>query len=342
MGGADFLGLHQVEGVRQFHDGAEFTLPQGKGHLGQLTAQGRALDPSPIAALTALRTLGIHGGHFGKRRALLHFRHDLLHQPPGALGVAGRLGEHDHPQFDPVFHMELVAVVLVIPFNLVRGDNHVPRHVLGAQRFDHELITDPLPEFFQRQAFRLQGLGQLHPVAAEPSADFVLDYFIHEAFGQVMAGLGKIPEDQLPLQQLLQILVQHLGHLGAEPLGVVAELPVQERQSRGGGQVDFVIGDDGVMDDGFDAVDQFRACVRRTNCHQRRHHHPTPSRRFHLCAAHRSTLRSGVKHHAEVGFSGRQVIRAEDRFRRRRRADGEGKLPRQLHESTCCHAPSPA
>ncbi len=132
------------------------------------------------------------------------------------------------------------------------------RNIFGAQCGNNVLIAHLAAEGFKRLAFRLKRLHQRDPVA-EPFADAFLDQFVHDGIGQLVAFDIKVVQDQLPLDQLFQAIIDHIAQLLLKHVRVAGIFPPQCLGRRHGEVVDFHVGDNGGVDHGLDAVNQFRA-----------------------------------------------------------------------------------
>ena len=112
-------------------------------------------------------------------------------------------------------------------------------------------------EFFERFALRLKRLHQCDPVA-EPVADAVLDQFVHHGVGQPVALRVKAVQNQLPLDQLFQTVIERVAQSLLEQVRLAGIFLPQRLGRRRGEILDFRKRDDPAVHHGLDAINQFR------------------------------------------------------------------------------------
>ena len=126
-----------------------------------------------------------------------------------------------------------------------------------AQRGADVLVAHFLAELFEGHALRLQGFHERDAVA-KLFADAVLHQFVHHAVRQLVTFGVEIVQNQLALDQLLQGVVEQFVEFLLEHLRLRRILLPQRADGVVRVILHFRVGDDRVVDDGLDAVGQFR------------------------------------------------------------------------------------
>ena len=146
--------------------------------------------------------VGIFGGLFSKRGAPLYPGKDFFGQFSGGNRVAvGFVGQKNHPDFDFIFNFELIEIVRVIGFDLVRrDDDFFPADVFEFHGIDNELFAQTLAVGGFGQPLVLQRLDHADTVP-ELIAYPAFDLFVDVVFGQFVAGIFELIQNELALDQ---------------------------------------------------------------------------------------------------------------------------------------------
>jgi hypothetical protein len=93
--------------------------------------------------------------------------------------------------------------------------------------------------------------------------DFALDFVVQIRFRQFESGRLEIVEDEFPFDELLDGFLMQFAHPLAQHLRSVAIFESQELNLAGDPLADLAEGDDGIVDDGEDAIDRLRGSLDR-------------------------------------------------------------------------------
>src|SRR5581483_10569925 len=200
MRGTPVFELDDETGRRGFDDAAVLA----GFELGERIHDGLVKDgyllPAVFAAFAALGAIGVDAGHFLEGSAALDLGEDLRRALLRRAGIVGcRLVDHDHAGLDFVLYFEVFVVFVVKLLDAMRGDDGV-RNVLAGHFGNDQILAHTASELFQREALRLEFLGELHAVGVTV-VDLVLDVFVNDRIRDAEARDVKIVEDELPFDQ---------------------------------------------------------------------------------------------------------------------------------------------
>ena len=165
--------------------------------------------------------------------------------------------DHDHPQLDPVAYAEAGLIGLIVVLDLLRGDDDFVADVARTHLINDHPLALLLLELFEGAVFGPQGLGEGDAVSAELPPDALPNLVIDVGFGEGIPLLFELIEDELPIDQLLELVIQYLrppgevllfGGGGAASYGQLALR----------GSQDLVTANDRVINNGLDAVEGHR------------------------------------------------------------------------------------
>ena len=255
--GLHFLHLKNETRVRRFdHSSALARLEGGRG-VGEFLAQHRPVHPAQIAALAPLRSSGIQGRHLRELRPRGQLGLQLTSHPSHGLWVAAiALAQLDHAEPHLVGQLELLRMLLVVSLDLERRDDDSGSDVLEVHLLDDELVTDVAAELIVGHVLRLERLDELHAVAVA-LADALLHEVLDDAIGKAVTRGLEVIECELALDELVEAILVNFHR----PLvvGRAGEALALQRDDRRLDELpSLLLGDDGLPDDGNDAVDQLR------------------------------------------------------------------------------------
>src|SRR5262249_31281299 len=132
------------------------------------------------------------------------------------------------------------------------------RNVLAREFLDDKPVADALAVLFERDAFLPQFLNELNPV--RPLAmNLILDDFVDEGLRDLVLQGIELVQNKLVLNQGFEAVGVEEELLLPEQIGPGAVLVLDVLGRKRDEKLQLLGGDDGLTDDGLDAVDQLGA-----------------------------------------------------------------------------------